>query len=318
LCLKIVVFLDTFFFMKNLQEIREYKEFKNLEIIAKHLVEGFITGLHKSPYHGFSVEFAEHRLYNDGESTRHIDWKLFAKTERYYVKKFEEETNLRCNILLDISSSMLFPDKNDFNKLLFSVYSAAALVNLISKQRDGVGLTFFDEEIKLKTESKISNEHIRFLYSRLQGLAENSVPINKKTSVADSLHKIAEMIHKRSLVIIFSDMFENLNQNEVFNALQHLKHNKHEVILFHVFDSKYEFDLNYDNRPYRFVDLETGQTLKINPNRVREQYRNKVSSLFDEIKLKAGQYKIDFIEADINKDFKNVLVNYLIKRQKLF
>lgn len=304
--------------MKNLQEIREYKEFKNLEIIAKHVVEGFITGLHKSPYHGFSVEFAEHRLYNVGESTRYIDWKLFAKTEKYYVKKFEEETNLRCNILLDISSSMLFPDKNNFNKLLFSVYSSAALVNLIYKQRDGVGLTFFDEEIKLNTDSKISNEHIRFLYSKLQGLLENSVPTNKKTSVAKSLHKIAEMIHKRSLVIIFSDMFDNFNQDEVFNALQHLKHNKHEVILFHVFDSKYEFDLNYDNRPYRFVDLETGETLKVNPNRIREQYRNKVAKFFDEIKLKAGQFKIDFIEADINEDFKNVLVNYLIKRQKLF
>ncbi|MEA3452572.1 MAG: DUF58 domain-containing protein [Bacteroidota bacterium] len=304
--------------MKNLQEIREYKEFKNLEVIAKHVVEGFITGMHKSPYHGFSVEFAEHRLYNDGESTRHIDWKLFAKTEKYYIKRFEEETNLRCNILIDISSSMLFPDKDDYNKLMFSVYSAAALINLISRQRDGVGLAFFDEEIKLKTESKINNPHIRFLYSRLQELKENSVPTNIKTSVADSLHKIAEMIHKRSLVIIFSDMFENQNKDEVFNALQHLKHNKHEVILFHVFDSNFELELNYDNRPYRFVDLETGQTLKINPNRVRESYKTKVSSLFEEIKLKAGQYKIDFIEADINKDFKDVLVNYLIKRQKLF
>ena len=304
--------------MKNLQEIREYKEFKNLELIAKYVVEGFITGLHKSPYHGFSVEFAEHRLYNTGESTRHIDWKLYARTDKYFIKRYEEETNLRCNILIDISSSMLFPYKKDFNKLLFSIYSAAALINLLSRQRDGVGLTFFDDEIELKTESKINNAHIRFLYARLQELMDSSVNIHKKTSVAKNLHKIADMIHKRSLVIIFSDMFEYENKEDIFNALQHLKHNKHEVLIFHVFDSNFELNFNYQNRPYRFVDIETGESIKINPNRVREQYKSQISSFFDEIKLKAGQFHIDFIQADINEDFKDVLVKYLLKRQKLF
>ncbi len=304
--------------MKNLQEIREYKEFKNLELIAKHVVEGFITGLHKSPYHGFSVEFAEHRLYNTGESTRHIDWKLYARTDKFFVKRYEEETNLRCNILIDISSSMLFPYKKDFNKLLFSVYSAAALINLLSRQRDGVGLTFFDDDIQLKTDSKLNNTHIRFLYARLQELMDSSVNINRKTSVAKNLHKIADMLHKRSLVVIFSDMFEYENKEDIFNALQHLKHNKHEVLIFHVFDSKFELNFDYENRPYRFVDIETGQTIKINPNRVREQYKNRISDFFNEIKLKAAQFHIDFIQADINEDFKDVLVKYLLKRQKLF
>lgn len=302
----------------NLLEIKEYKEFKNLEFIAKHVVEGFITGLHKSPYHGFSVEFAEHRLYNTGESTRHIDWKLYARTEKFFVKRYEEETNLRCNILIDISSSMLFPYKNDFNKLLFSCYSAAALINLLSRQRDGVGLTFFDDNIQLKTDTKSNEAHLRFLYSRLQELIDSSADANKKTSVAESLHKIAEMIHTRSLVIIFSDMFEHEKKAELFNALQHLKHNKHEVLIFHVFDSKFELNFNYENRPYRFIDLETGQTIKINPNNVREQYKERVSEFFNEIKYKAGQFHIDFIEADINEDFKDVLVKFLIKRKKLF
>ncbi|MBN2891498.1 MAG: DUF58 domain-containing protein [Bacteroidales bacterium] len=304
--------------MKNLEEVQQYKEFQNLELLAKQVVEGFITGLHKSPYHGFSVEFAEHRLYNSGESTRHIDWKLFAKTEKLFVKRFEEETNLRCNILIDTSSSMLFPHKQDFNKLLFSVYTSAAIINMLSKQRDAVGLTFFSDEIQLRTDVKLNNSHIRFLYRRMQELIDTHQELNKKTSVAENLHKISEMMHKRSLVIIFSDMLENNNQDDIFNALQHLKHNKHEVLLFHVFDSKFELDFKYDNRPYRFVDLETGDTLKLNPNKVREIYSQKVKTIFDEIKLKAGQFGVDFVKADINKDFKHVLIQYLLKRQKLF
>jgi len=304
--------------LKNLEEVQQYKEFQNLELLAKQVVEGFITGLHKSPYHGFSVEFAEHKLYNTGESIRHIDWKLFAKTEKLFVKRFEEETNLRCNILIDTSSSMFFPHKQNFNKLLFSVYTVATLINMLSKQRDAVGLTLFSDEVQLKTDVKLNNAHIRLLYRHLQGLIDAPEELNKKSSVAESLHQISDMIHKRSLVIIFSDMLESKNREEIFNALQHLKHNKHEVLLFHVFDSKYELDFKYENRPYRFVDLETGDTLKLNPNKVRDFYSEKVKSFFDEIKLKAGQFNIDFVKADINEDFKQVLIQYLVKRQKMF
>jgi len=304
--------------LENLFEIQEYKDLQNLELLAKQVVEGFITGLHKSPYHGFSVEFAEHRLYNTGESTRHIDWKLFARTEKLFVKRYEEETNLRCHILIDVSSSMAFPYSKDFNKLSFSIFSAAALINLLARQRDAVGLTLFSNEIKLKTDAKLNNTHLRFLYSRLQELLASSSELNQRTSVAQTLHQISEMIHKRSLVVIFSDMLEFENKDEIFNALQHLRHNKHDVLLFHVFDSKFERDFEFENRPYRFVDLETGQTLKVNPNKIRDTYVQRVKSFFDEIKLKAGQFNIDFIAADINEDFKNVLINYLLKRQKLF
>lgn len=302
----------------DLREIIQFQELNNLELLARHVVEGFITGLHKSPYHGFSVEFAEHRLYNSGESTRFIDWKLFARTEKLFVKRYEEETNLRCQLLIDVSSSMLFPDKDKFNKLLFSVYSAAALINLLTKQRDAVGLTLFDNDIQLATDAKLNNIHIRFLYSRLQEVINSSKSLNQTTAVAHNLHQIADMIHKRSLVVIFSDMFDRQNPDEIFNALQHLKHNKHEVIIFHVYDSKYELDFQYENRPYRFIDMESGVELKINPNEIRDIYKNKVNSFLSEIKYKATQLNIDFVEADINDSFKTILVKYLLKRQKLF
>ncbi len=303
--------------MKNLAEVQQFKELENIDFIAKQVVEGFITGLHKSPYHGFSVEFAEHRLYNTGESTRHIDWKLYGRTEKLFVKRYEEETNLRCNILIDTSSSMLFPDKKKFNKLIFSAYTSAALINLLSKQRDAVGISFFDEDIYLKTESKLSKTHINFLYTKLQELLDKEHKENKPTLVAESIHKFAEMIHKKSLVIIFSDMFEHNNPDDLFNALQHLKHNKHEVLIFHVFDGKFELNFEYENRPYKFIDLESGEILKINPNNIREIYTKKTKDWFKQLEIKAGQYRIDFIAADINEDFKNVLIKYLIKRQKM-
>ena len=156
--------------METLQEIIEFDRFDNLEWCARQIVEGFITGLHKSPYHGFSVEFAEHRLYNQGESTRHIDWKLFARTDKLFTKQFEEETNMRCNILIDTSSSMLFPTGKgkQINKLTFSIYSAAALIHLLRRQRDAVGITLFSDQIELQTESRLSESHAKMLYAELE------------------------------------------------------------------------------------------------------------------------------------------------------
>lgn len=305
--------------MKNIQNIRELRELSNIELVARRVVEGFITGLHKSPFHGFSVEFAEHRLYNPGESTKNIDWKLYGKTDKLFVKRYEEETNLRCHILIDTSSSMLFPYKKKIdNKLTFSIYSSAALIHLLKKQRDAVGLTFFSDKIEFQSKAKLTNTHSHFLFGKLENLLHNKQPLKKKTIVAKTLHQIADNIHKRSLVIIFSDMMEHDNEEEVFDALQHLKHNKHEVILFHVRDQKLEQEFNFDNRPYRFVDMETGQELKLNPNNVRDVYKNSIQSFFERMKLKCGQYNIELVEADINQDFKNVLIPFLIKRKKLF
>ena len=179
----------------------------SLELLAKQLVEGFITGLHKSPYHGFSVEFAEHRLYNVGQSTRHIDWKVFARTDRLYTKQYEEETNLRCQIVLDCSSSMYYPAETRA-KLKFSVYCASALAYLLHKQRDAVGLCLFSDKIDTITPVKSTSAHLEKLFSLLDTLAESGTATRKDTHVADVLHEIAEKIHRRSLIIIFSDMFE--------------------------------------------------------------------------------------------------------------
>jgi len=301
------------------------QEFGSLEFIAKQVVEGFITGLHKSPFHGFSVEFAEHRLYNTGESTKHIDWKLFGRTDKLFVKRYEEETNLRCQIIIDNSSSMYFPKMENPswekpNKILFSVYAAAALMSLLKKQRDAVGLSLFSDKVELHTRARSTSAHQNFLYTELEKLVR---PIgedeHRNTFAAKSLHEISENIHKRSLVIIFSDMFEgNAKTDDLFSALQHLRHNKHEVVLFHVVDQAREIEFDFDNRPYKFIDMESGKEIKIHPHEVREQYVKQVSEFKKELKLRCGQYRIEFIEADINKGFRQVLLPYLLKREKMY
>jgi uncharacterized protein (DUF58 family) len=307
-------------FLKNIDDISELKNFENIQLIAKQLVEGFITGLHKSPFHGFSVEFAEHRLYNKGESVKNIDWKLYGRTDKLFVKKFEEETNLRCQIIIDTSSSMLFPynTKKPQTKLLFSIYSAAALINILKKQRDAVGLTFFSEKIELHTPCKMSSVHTQYLYNELNKLATETQTLNKKSKPAEMLHIVSEQIHKRSLVIIFSDMFSSENPEKLFSALQHLKHGKHDVVLFHVTDKEHEKEFKFSNRPYKFVDMESGEIVKLNPNEIREYYTEQMNSFQENLKLKCGQYKIDFVQADIKSDFKEILIPFLIKRTKLY
>lgn len=299
------------------------QQYSSLELLARQVVEGFITGLHKSPFHGFSVEFAEHRLYNTGESTRHIDWKLYARTEKLFIKNYEEETNLRCQIILDHSPSMYFPDDggdDKISKLRFSVYAAAAIMELLKKQRDAAGLSIFGEGVDHHFGPKSNNVHRALLMRTMEDLLETQRENNSRTHVAHALHEIAERIHKRSLVIIFSDMFENGSEDDmeqIFSALQHLRHNKHEVILFHVFDKNLELDFEFENRPYRFIDKETGEELKVNPMDVKSSYVEKTKSFFRELKLKCGQYKIDLVEADINQGFNEILLPYLIKRSKM-
>lgn len=291
--------------------------FRNLELLAKKVVEGFITGLHKSPFHGFSVEFAEHRLYNTGESTRHIDWKLFARSEKLFIKRYEEETNLRCQILIDNSSSMLFPKDAETNKLTFSVYAAAALCELLKQQRDAFGLTVFDSEITQHYAAKGSPAHQKLVYNALEELLSSTAE-RKTTAAAAALNQAAEVLHRRSLIVIFSDMFENLSDNEdLFSALQHLKYNKHEVVLFHVVDKRKEVDFEFENKPYHFIDLESGEEIKLNPTQIKEQYTSAISSFNEELKIKCGQYNIDFVEADINLGFDTILYTYLVKRSMM-
>ncbi|HEY8937287.1 MAG TPA: DUF58 domain-containing protein [Cyclobacteriaceae bacterium] len=293
----------------------DIKQASGLELLAHQLVEGFITGLHKSPYHGFSVEFAEHRLYNEGESTRHVDWKVFARTDRLFTKRYEEETNLRCLIALDTSSSMHYPVGNA--KLNFAVHAAAALSFLLHKQRDAVGLCLFNSAIETITAVKSSPTHVDKLFALLENVKKVK-PQATKTEVAQVLHEIAEKIHKRSLVIIFSDMFDSdQNTDNLFKALQHLKHNKHEVIVFHVMDNKTELEFEFEDRPIEFIDLESGDKLKLNPGDVKANYKSEVRRFHQALKTRCNQFKIDFIEADVQSDFNHILQTYLIKRAKM-
>lgn len=301
------------------------QQFDSLEFLAKQVVEGFITGLHKSPFHGFSVEFAEHRLYNSGESTRFIDWKLFGRTDKMFVKRFEEETNLRCRIIIDCSSSMYFPLRekpqiSDPSKITFSIYAAAALINLVKRQRDAIGLSTFTDKIDLHSQARSNAVHEKYLYAELEKMLDPKAGLSlSPTDITISLHQIAEMIHKRSLVIIFSDMMDQTGKlEEIFSALQHFKHYKHEVILFHVVDKKLEEELDMEDRPVKFVDMETGGTIKLNPIQVREQYRKNFFKLRKELEFRCGRYAIDYVEADINQGLKGILLPYLFKRSKLY
>jgi len=304
---------------------QELQQFSNLELLARQVVEGFITGLHKSPFHGFSVEFAEHRLYNTGEPTRHIDWKIFGKTDKLFVKRYEEETNLRCQIIIDNSASMHYPpkellEKGELNKITFSVHCAAAIMNLLKMQRDAVGLSVFSNEVDTSTPARSSSLHHKLLFMKLEeAMHEPGGGTGTTTEAAKALHDIAERIHKRSLVIIFSDMMDHasMDSGELFNALQHLKYNKHEVILFHVVDKRRELEFKFENRPYQFIDVESGETVKVHSNKVREAYLQQMNSYHKALLLKCAQYKIDYVEADIHAGYRQVLLPYLIKRQKM-
>lgn len=312
---------------RDLVQANQLTNVKNLELLAKQVVEGFIIGLHKSPFHGFSIEFAEHRLYNSGESIKNIDWKVFARSEKLFVKKYEEETNLRSEIILDISSSMYYPSDKECkqrqipSKIQFSVIAAAALINLLKKQRDAFAISLFADELKRHTECRSTTAHQQLLYTYLhEALAKPT--IQKQTAASDVLHLIAEKIHKRSLVIIFSDMMDQAIYNkqspdQLFDALKHLKHNKHEIILFHIHDAKSEIDFEFDNRPHKFIDLESGTIVKLNPGEVKQVYQQRMQDYKKLIKDKCHQYNISVVEADINQGFDQILLPYLIKRSKL-
>ena len=296
----------------------------NLNLFATQVVEGFITGMHKSPYHGFSVEFAEHRLYNTGESTRNIDWKLFGRTDKLFVKRYDEETNLRCQLILDISSSMYYPNFNNPtfnnpNKILFSITAVAALMNLLKRQRDAVGLSFCSDDIHVHTPSKTTTRHHQLLYHELDKVLKmDALRNSRKTNLSESLHHIAERIHKRSLVVLFTDMIqENNTLDDFFSALKHLKYKKHEVVLFHLTEKITEQDFSFKNRPYKFIDVETKEEVKLNPIQYQQKYQQLSKKYLDNIRLKCLQYKIDIIEVDINESLEKILINYLLKRRKM-
>ena len=307
--------------MENIEQI---KIASNIEFFARQVVEGFITGKHKSPYHGFSVEFAEHKLYNNGESTRHIDWKLFARSDKLFVKRFEEETNLRCQIVIDTSSSMFYPKFSNIslenpNKIVFSVYASSVLMQLFKKQRDAVGLSTYSAEIENHIIAKTSSRHHQLIYNQFEKILSIDAKLSeRKSATISSLHEIAERINQRSLVILFTDLISDNNLEDIFDAFRHLKHKKNEVILFHLSDVSKEQKLEFENKPYNFIDVESGENIKINPSHYKENYIEKVDSYLNKMRLKCLQYKIDLIEVDINKGYDQIITSYLLKRQKIF
>ena len=304
----------------NLQsELNKVSLFLNLEISANQIVEGFISGIHKSPFHGFSAEFAEHKIYNKGESTKHIDWKLYAKTDKLYTKRYEEETNLRCHMILDNSASMYYPEVQNqgienLNKIGFGVLAIAALMNILKRQRDAVGLSVYSDSYNFYSSEKGSERHHQMLLSKLSEIGLDSKPA-QRTETYTYLHLIAEKIKRRSLIFLFTDMFQTETDDEtLFDALRHLKYNKHEVILFHLIDTDTELHFNFENTPKRFLDVETGEHIDLYSDTVKEAYKKYVDHYFAALKLKCAQYKIKYIDVNVKADFSLVLNTYMIER----
>jgi uncharacterized protein (DUF58 family) len=294
--------------------------FQHLELLAHQVVEGFISGMHKSPFHGFSAEFAEHKIYNTGESTKHIDWKLFAKTDRLYTKQYEEETNLRCHLIIDNSSSMHFPKLDAGqpfyeSKIGFSVLASAVLMTMLKKQRDAVGLSVYSDTFEYYAPEKGSDRHHRMLLNKLETLLEQP-KVSRPTDTVTFLHQIAEKIHRRSMIVLFTDMFQHHEEKALFNALQHLKHNKHKVVVFHVVDEARELRFDFDNAPKKFVDVESGETINLYADQVREAYHHQVQSFFKTIALTCAQNKIRYVPVNIGFDFEQILLTYLIEKQQ--
>lgn len=302
-------------------QLNELSGFNNLELLASQVVEGFISGMHKSPFHGFSAEFAEHKVYNKGESTKHIDWKLFARTDKLYTKRYEEETNLRCHFIIDNSSSMHYPDlkvvsNGIFNKISFSILGTAAIMQLMKKQRDAVGLSVYSEGFDFYAPEKGSERHHHMLLDYLNKTVLSN-PKAVKTKTYENLHLIAEKLKRRSLVFLFSDMFQNdLNQQEIFEALQHLKYNKHEVVLFHTYDGDRELNFDFDNTPKKFIDVETGDYINVFADRIKDSYHDAVSAYFNALKLKCAQYGIKYVPANVHDGFAAILTTFLVERRR--
>ncbi|SHK79414.1 DUF58 domain-containing protein [Rhodothermus profundi] len=291
---------------------------KNMELRARLIVEGFITGLHRSPYHGFSVEFAEHRPYNPGDELRHIDWKVYGKTDRFYVKQYEEETNLRHYIVLDTSPSMRYRYRAPLSKLEYSAYLAAALHFLMLRQQDATGLIAFDERVHTLLPPKSKPGYLHTLLAHLEQLVHQKPAEMRRTAVASVLHEVAERIHRRSLVVLITDLFDNRSaHDELLRALRHLRHRGHEVLVFHVLEGDAERRFALPDRPLRLFDVETGEELTLHPAQFREAYVRALQTFTEQFRRRCLEHRIDFIELDTGQPYDVALLAYLNKRQRL-
>ena len=279
-----------------------------LSLKARLLVEGLIVGMHKSPYHGFSVEFSEHRPYNSGDEIRNIDWKIWGKTDKYFVKEYEEETNLLSHIILDQSNSMSY-SSSSITKLEYAKILAASLAYLMLKQQDGVGITLFDSKIRSLIQPKSKSSHIKSLFS----IMENISP-GPDTNIGDILHVSAESIKKRGLIIIISDFLDDLES--IISGIKHYRYKGHEVILFHILDEK-ELNLNFTERT-KFIDLETKQEITTDPWHIKKDYKKEMNKFCSDLKRSCRQNKVDYTLLNTNKPIEAALFDYLLKRKNIF
>ncbi|TXC78613.1 DUF58 domain-containing protein [Luteibaculum oceani] len=293
--------------------------FKNLELLAKEVVQGFMTGLHKSPFRGFSVEFAEHRHYNRGESTRHIDWKLYGRTDKLFIKEYEEETNLRASFIIDASPSMFYPEKSEkqLSKFQYSIYGAAVLMELLQRQRDAFALNLFDRELYFDSEMKSTPAHKQFLFSQLESELNKTKEKQQGTDLVNILHQKAETLPARSLVVIFTDFFVGGWKEELWEAFRHLAHKNHDMVVFHVNDRRSEHDLELNTQWARIIDAETGEEIKLNPEQYQKSYREKISEQNLKIKTELLNLRTDYYVVDIQDDFENLMRAYLSRRKKI-
>lgn len=286
---------------------RVVSRLSNMALRARLIVEGFIAGIHRSPYHGFSAEFSEYRRYIPGESIKQIDWKLFAKTDRYYLKVFEDETNLRGSVIIDRSGSMGF-GSGEITKLEYAALLGAALTYLMIRQRDAVGLTLFDEEITLMTPHRSVRSHLHHLLGEL-----GRVQPGRRTGISRSLGNVAERIKRRGLVIVISDLMDEASG--VIEALKRFRLNGHEALVFHILDPM-EIRLNY-KKEVQFVDMETGRTIRAQPWFLEEEYRKRVDRWTRNLEIECKDNGIDYNLISSEAPFDEALVAYLNKRKKM-
>lgn len=281
---------------------------KNLQMVARGVVEGFISGLHSSPYKGFSIEFAEHREYTPGDDPRHLDYKMLARTERLYIKQYEEETNMRVQILLDISGSMGYRHESKINKFEYGAYLTAILAYMMTRQQDSVALTTFDDDIRLDIPAGSSPRHFNEMMRQLERIAPG-----EHTQVADVLHKLANRFKRRCLIVLISDLYDD--PDAVIRALHHFRHRRHEVIVFNVFD---QAELEF---PFRdvvvFEDMETSERIQIDPAYVRDAYKEQIDQFVGTFRRACAESAIDYVLTDTSVPYDFMLSQYLAKRNRL-
>jgi uncharacterized protein (DUF58 family) len=290
--------------MKRFLDPKTLAKIERLDLIARLVVEGFVTGLHKSPYHGFSVEFAEHREYAPGDDIKHVDWKVYGRTDRYCIKEYEEETNLGAHILLDASESMAYKS-GAVSKLEYGQFVAASLAYLILNQRDSVGLATFDNEVRSFLPPSQHASHLKLLIHEL-----SKVEPREKSAIGDVLHAMAERIRRKGLVIVISDLLDD--PSEVLFGLRHLRHKKHEVILFHVLDSA-ELEFPFSST-VKFEGLEGLLEEVVDPVAIRKGYLAELRAFLDQIRRGCRNNRIDHVLLDTSQPLDVALSTYLARR----